>query len=165
MLLSYPGVLLPRDAASNTVKGVELIEFDKLLGELDSPGRVPNPVQGRGVESEADNVGYDEDDDTAHTRLGGQSNLEGELSTVVVHAAAVHETEDVLDGVTGQDSLASDGTDASIGQRTGQHRHTGRGHLYGAGLDVEVQDVLDVDPSALVMRSTEDIECNVGQTG
>ena len=76
----YPGVLLARDAASDAVKCVELVELDELLSELDPSGRVTNPVQGRRVESEADNVGDDEDDNPADTRLGRKTHLEGELS-------------------------------------------------------------------------------------
>ena len=152
----YPGVLLARDAASDAVKCVELVELDELLSELNPPGRVPDPVQGRRVESEADNVGDDEDDDPADSGLGREPHLEGELSAVVVHPAAVHQTQDVLHGVAGEDSLARDGTDPPVGQGARQHRHAGRRHLDGAGLDVEVQDVLDVDPSSLVVRSAEE---------
>ena len=77
----YPGVLLPRDAASDAVKCVELVELDELLSELDTSGRVPDPVQGRRVESEADNVGDDEDDDPAEAGLGRKTNLEGDSFT------------------------------------------------------------------------------------
>ena len=80
-------------------------------------------------------------------------HLEGELATVVVHPAAVHEAQDVLHGVTGQDSLPRDGTDAPVSQGARQHGHAGCRHLYGAGLDVEVEDVLDINTTALVVRS------------
>ena len=55
---------------------MELVELDELLSELDPSGRVTDPVQGRRVESEADNVGDDEDDDPADTGLGRQTDLE-----------------------------------------------------------------------------------------
>ena len=63
--IPYPGILLPRDAASDAIKCVELVELDELLSELNPSGRVTDPVQGRRVESKADNVGDDEDHDPA----------------------------------------------------------------------------------------------------
>ena len=135
---------------------MELVELDQLLSELDPSGRVADPVQGGRVESEPDYVGDDEDDDPADSGLGGETDLECELSAVVVHPAAVHQTQHVLHGVAGQDSLARDGTDPPVSQGAGQHCHAGCRHLYGAGLDVEVQDVLDVHPTALVVRSAEE---------
>ena len=81
------------------------------------------------------------------------THLECELSAVVVHPAAVHQTQHVLHGVAGQDSLARDGTDPPVSQGARQHGHAGCRHLYGAGLDVEVEDVLDIHTTALVVRS------------
>ena len=79
----YPGVLLARDAASDAVKCVELVELDELLSELNPPGRVPDPVQGRRVESEADDVGDDEDDDPADAGLGRETHLGSTWSSLI----------------------------------------------------------------------------------
>ena len=119
LIIPYPGVLLPGDAASDAVKCVELVELDELLSELDPSGRVTDPVQGGRVESEADNVGDDEDDDPADSGLGRETDLECELSAVVVHPAAVHQTEDMPDGLALEDPLPSDGADTTTGQGGG----------------------------------------------
>ena len=152
----YPGVLLSGNASSDAVESVELVELDQLLSKLNPSGRVTDPVQGRRVESEADNVGDDEDDDPTDPGLGRETDLECELPAVVVHPAAVHQAEHVLHGVAGEDPLPGDGADPPVSQGPGQHGHAGSRHLDGAGLDVEVQDVLDIHTSALVVRSAEE---------
>ena len=55
--------------------------------------------------------------------------LESKLSTVVVHATAVHETEDVLDRGVAEHSVSSDGADASISETGSHDRHALTGHL------------------------------------
>ena len=65
------------------------------------------------------------------------SYLEGKLPAVVVHAAAVHETEGVADGLRVQDGLAGDGAHAAVGQCAGDHGRRLAGHLHRAHLTAE----------------------------
>ena len=65
---------------------------DHLLAELDPPDGVAEGVEGRGPEGDTHHVGYDQQDGPADPRLGGQTNFEGKLSTVVIHSARIHQT-------------------------------------------------------------------------
>ena len=62
------------------------------------------------------------------------TDLEGELSAVVVHSATVHQTEGVAHRLRIQHRLSGDGTDAAVGQRAGYHCRRLTGHLQRAHL-------------------------------
>ena len=60
--------------------------------------------------------------------------LEGKLSAVVVHAAAVHEAEHVPDHVRGQHPHTRCGAHPAIGQTRAQHGQALTCDLHAAGL-------------------------------
>ena len=96
-------------------------------------------------------------------------DLESKLSRIVVHATAVHQAEHVLDSFVGKNPLPCDRTYASVCQGACHHGHALAVHLQAAGLEkkivfkscwywwgcleIEVEDVLDVDTTASVVRS------------
>ena len=62
------------------------------------------------------------------------AHLECELAAVVVHAAAVHQTEHVPDHVAGQDPGAGGGAHPAIGQTRPQQGQSLTRDLHAAGL-------------------------------
>ena len=114
---------------------VEVVEADELPAELESPYGVAEVVERRRPEADAHHVGDDEDEGARHARLGRQADVEGELPRVVVHAAAVHQTQHIPDHVTGQHPNACSGAHTSIGQTSPQHGQGLTCDLHAAGLE------------------------------
>jgi len=139
------------------VVAMEVEHGDQLLAELQSPHRVAQVVQGRGPGKDPHHVGDDQHHAAAHSGLGRQTHLEGELTGVVVRAAGVHDREHIPDYFRPEHLLLGGGTDASVGQTGGDHGHGLAVGLHGAALEVEVHHLLQVGAlgEALVLAHVE----------
>lgn len=67
----------------------------------------------------------------------GDTDVEGELSGEVVHAARVHQTQSVSHRLRAQHALACDWTEAAVGQGRRHDAGALAGHLDGAQLTEE----------------------------
>lgn len=114
--------------------------------ELDASDAVAQLVERRRPAHDAHHVGNNQQNPTGHSRLSRQTHLkhkkkklecdswntqsmllrrrdtdvEGELSREVVHAAGVHQTQSVPHRLGAQHTLACDWTEAAVGQ-SGRH--------------------------------------------
>ena len=120
------------------------MEVSSNLTKLDPSDRVAEGVKRGRPEGNAHNVWDHEEDGAAHPWLGGEPHLEGELPAVVVHAAAVHQAQDVphIRGV--QHLVPGGGAHPAIGQGRPHHWQGLRVYLHAAGLEVQVQCLVEV---------------------
>ena len=114
------------------------------LAELDAPDGVAERVQWRRPECHRHDVGHHQQHTPAHTGLGRQTHLEGELPAVVVHPAGVHQAQHVPHVGGLEDLLSGGGAGPSVGQGGPHHGHGLRVDLQAAGLEVEVQGLSEV---------------------
>ena len=96
--------------------------------------------------------------------------LESKLSTIVVHSTTKHQTQNILNSITGQNSFSYKivfllflswrtlqtcyWTNPSIGQSSSHDCHTGGTHLHGACLEVKIQNTLDFNITTFIVGST-----------
>lgn len=77
------------------VEIVKLENLDKLLCKLNAAHAVAELVEAWGPDAEAAHARHDNHDAPAHAALGWQPNVERKLPTIVIHAARVHQRENV----------------------------------------------------------------------
>ena len=94
---------------------------------------------------------YDGNDAAGHTALGGDADLVGPLPGIVIHAAAMHDAEHVLNKFRGHRSLARDWVDAVVGQG---RRHDGEIpaiHEHRTLAEVDFENVLGLTPNHIAV--------------
>ncbi len=82
------------------------------------------------------------------------SNLECEVSGVVVQPAAEHQGQDVLDALRTEDPVVSDWTDAAVGQGRGDHALRLASHLQRTSLQKQVRKERAIDPTTRTRVTT-----------
>ena len=80
------------------------------------------------------------DDGAGNGALCGDTDLVGPLACVVVHAAGVHDGQDVGHVLLRKNAFARDGLHAPIGQRCGHEREIPACHENRALAEVDVED-------------------------
>src|SRR5215470_455539 len=117
LVLAQPGVTLVRTlVVDQAVIGVEVVPRDQLAAELDTAYRVTQGVEPRRPDANAHDLWDDEHQRAGHTTLGRQSDREGELPRVVVHATGGHQRQTPLDRASRKHPTAAQRGGATVGQ-------------------------------------------------
>lgn len=121
------------------VVAMEVEDAQQLLTELNSANGVSARVQRRRPREDAGHVGDDQQNAAADSGFGRQPDLERKLTGIVVHAAAVHQREDVAHDIGPENFLFGGWADAAVGERRRHDTHRVRARLHRADLEVIVQ--------------------------
>src|SRR4051794_3063902 len=114
----------------------------ELDAALNSAHAIAAGIEQRREDTDPELPRHHRNDTAADAALGGEADLVSPLTGRIVHAAAIHHAEDVLDVARLDRALPGDGIDAGVGECRAHHGQVVTIDERRALLEVEIERLL-----------------------